>query len=85
MASRSEVITPRPLRGAAAALSKSSELLIAAMLLAGAQSLFAQGGPPMLTDDPETPGAGAWEINMAYTEQRTSQDHERSFPHVDVN
>ena len=32
-----------------------------------APQLFAQGGPPMLTDDPDTPGAGVWEINTAYT------------------
>jgi len=30
---------------------------------------FAQGGPPMLTDDPGTPGSGAWEINFAYVVQ----------------
>ena len=39
----------------------------------------------MLTDDPATPGSGAWEINTAYVEQRTRQDRQRSFPHVDVN
>src|SRR6476659_8902604 len=46
---------------------------------------LAQGGPPMLTDDPETPGARRWEINTAYTELRTNQEHLRSFPHVDIN
>lgn len=45
----------------------------------------AQGGPPMLTDDPETPGAGKWEINAAYTEERTNEEHRRSFPHIDFN
>src|SRR5581483_407243 len=40
---------------------------------------------PMLTDDPETPGARNWEINTAYTEQRTNEEHHRSFPHVDFN
>jgi hypothetical protein len=45
----------------------------------------AQGGPPLLGDDPETPGAGKWEINMAYTEQRTNEEHFRSLPHVDFN
>ena len=46
---------------------------------------FAQGGPPMLTDDPGTPGSGAWEINFAYTEKRDRQQRLRSFPHVDFN
>src|SRR6266699_2620925 len=27
----------------------------------------AQGGPPLLTDDPEKPGNGHWEINVAWT------------------
>jgi hypothetical protein len=42
------------------------------MLLAGACLFFlamgsacAQGGPPMVTDDPDTPGDGHWEINLA--------------------
>ncbi|MBU6468444.1 MAG: hypothetical protein KGN31_08220 [Betaproteobacteria bacterium] len=26
---------------------------------------MASGGPPMITDDPETPGEGNWEINLA--------------------
>jgi hypothetical protein len=39
----------------------------------------------MLTDDPGTPGSGAWEINFAYLEQRTDQELLRSFPHVDFN
>ena len=45
----------------------------------------AQGGPPMLTDDPATPGNGTWEINFAYLEQRNRQERLRSFPHVDFN
>ena len=39
----------------------------------------------MLTDDPGTPGPGAWEINVAYLEQRTREERLRSFPHVDFN
>jgi hypothetical protein len=39
----------------------------------------------MLTDDPGTPGSSAWEINVAYLEQRTQQELLRSFPHVDFN
>jgi hypothetical protein len=46
---------------------------------------FAQGGPPMLTDDPGTPGAGAWEFNFAYAEQRNRQERVRSVPYVDFN
>lgn len=46
---------------------------------------YAQGGPPMLTDDPGTPGAGQWEINTAYLEERTADTRVRSFPHIDIN
>ena len=46
---------------------------------------FAQGGPPMLTDDPGTPGAGVLEINLSYIEQKTRLERLRSLPHVDFN
>ena len=59
---------------------------IAAVLCLGPVPLsFAQGGPPMLTDDPGTPGNGAWEINFAYLEEHNRQERLRSFPHVDFN
>jgi len=48
-------------------------------------SLFAQGGPPMLTDDPATLGAGAWEMNVAYAEQRNRQERLHSVPYFDIN
>jgi len=39
----------------------------------------------MLTDDPGTPGAGQWEINTAYLEERAADTRVRSFPHIDIN
>ena len=30
-------------------------------------SVVALAGPPMITDDPSTPRAGGWEINLAFT------------------
>lgn len=36
-------------------------------LLIGFACAFAQGGPPLVTDDPGTPGDGRWEINLATT------------------
>ncbi|MEO8631657.1 MAG: hypothetical protein ABI612_26720, partial [Betaproteobacteria bacterium] len=59
--------------------------LVLVILPATPQLVAAQGGPPMLTDDPGTPGAGNWEINTAYTELRANEEHLRSFPHVDFN
>lgn len=53
--------------------------LLATALSAAAQLLtldaaHAQAGPPLLTDDPSTPGDGRWEINLAFTvEQRRSE------------
>ena len=36
------------------------------MLVASvARIAFGQGGPPMITDDPGTPGNGKWENNFA--------------------
>ena len=36
------------------------------MLVASvARIAFGQGGPPMITDDPGTPGNGKWEDNLA--------------------
>jgi len=44
---------------------------IALLCAAGATRLLAQGGPPMITDDPGTPGPGRWEINLVWTDERT--------------
>jgi len=60
-------------------------LALVVLCLGTVPASFAQGGPPMLTDDPGTPGSGVWEINTAYMEQRTTQERLRSFPHVDFN
>src|SRR5258708_32356450 len=46
----------------------------------------AQGGPPMVTDDPGTPGAGKWEINLAALGARTRSGRgEVSAPDADIN
>lgn len=48
-------------------------------------SALAQGGPPLITDDPGTPGNGNWEINIASIEQFTSSQRYYQFPYFDVN
>jgi hypothetical protein len=53
--------------------------------LAGAAPVRAQGGPPLLTDDPGTPGPGRWEVNVAFTLDRTSSSREIGAPLVDAN
>jgi hypothetical protein len=64
--------------------------LFAATTILGTLSLgvlpaFSQGGPPMQTDDPGTPGNNNWEINVAYTLQRTTAFNVYSVPIVDIN
>jgi hypothetical protein len=48
-------------------------------------SAFAQGGPPLVTNDPDTPGAGHWEINLAAAGVHHDDAWEVSLPDVDVN
>jgi hypothetical protein len=43
------------------------------------------GGPPLITDDPETPGDGNWEINFATITARTARGHEITAPDLDIN
>jgi len=56
-----------------------------AFLTVGSETSRAQGGPPLLTDDPETPGDGHWEINLATIGARTPGRWEIAAPNVDVN
>lgn len=46
---------------------------------------FAQGGPPLLTDDPATPGNGHWEINSALNFISNSASYSALFPLLDIN
>jgi len=49
------------------------------------EAAFAQGGPPLVTDDPETPGNGHWEINLAATGAHTSGRSDIAAPDADIN
>ena len=51
------------------------------LVLAGA----AQAGPQFVTDDPELPPAGGWEINVPFTLERTVGKTEMNAPLFDVN
>jgi hypothetical protein len=46
---------------------------------------FAQGGPPMITDDPFTPDSGHWENNIALQWTHTADTHLIEFPAADIN
>jgi len=53
--------------------------------LVAAGGAHAQGGPPLVTDDPGTPGSGNWEVNVAMTLDRTSLASAWGTPLVDAN
>jgi hypothetical protein len=58
----------------------------AALVAMGPGAARAQGGPPMVTDDPETPGNGKWEINLAALGARSRSGRwEASAPDADIN
>ena len=46
--------------------------------------LAAQGGPPLITDDPDTPGPGYWELNVLIQRERTRTAHSDE-PLLDLN
>lgn len=65
---------------------RNSRLSFVPLCLAlGVGAAFAQGGPPMLTDDPGTPGPGHWEINLALSQERTSVERATDLPILDLN
>jgi hypothetical protein len=45
----------------------------------------AQGGPPLITDDPDTPGPGYWEINVAMLRDKTRAERRLETPRLDLN
>ena len=59
--------------------------LVATLMVGAAGDASAQGGPPLLTDDPDTPGPRHWEINLAAIAERTREAREFAVPLADVN
>src|SRR5881394_1031998 len=47
--------------------------------------LLTQGGPPLLTDDPGTPGDGKSELNLAFTVEKFRHDTLYEAPLFDFN
>ncbi len=46
---------------------------------------IALGGPPLVTDDPETPGRGGWEINISHAIEKTHDEFSMETPLIDIN
>lgn len=63
--------------------NNSSSLILVVMLFAA--PVWAAGGPPMITDDPGTPGDGHWEINIAALTSTTTAATTYQLPLVDAN
>jgi hypothetical protein len=59
--------------------------LLALFCLAVSASALAQGGPPMLTDDPGTPGDGHWEINLGAIAAHPPGRWSIAAPDADIN
>ena len=55
------------------------------LLAALANHAWAQGGPPFLTDDPETPGNKHWEINFGWVGNRNPAAGAYQVPDFDIN
>src|SRR6266581_3141294 len=55
------------------------------MLTLEVSNAFAQGGPPMITDDPDTPGPGFWEINVSAARDASREERRIETPRVDIN
>jgi hypothetical protein len=70
----------------AAIAAVSSRLLALALgLLAFPAISHAQAGPPLITNDPDTPEPGAWEINVAATGAHAGSAWDIDAPDVDIN
>jgi hypothetical protein len=61
------------------------QLAIVAIALCITRAAFAQGGPPMITDDPGTPGPGKWENNVAIAFEHRSDETAYDLPAIDLN
>jgi hypothetical protein len=61
----------------------------ARLLAATAASFLGVGsalaGPPLITDDSETPGRGGWEINLSHNIESTRDEFLMESPLVDIN
>ena len=66
-------------------MSHLTRLALMSGLIIFVSSALAVGGPPLVTDDPDTPGDGHWEINLATITQRTVDGTSVAVPDADIN
>ena len=66
------------------ASNRALRMIAFAFILAIPCSARGQGGPPMITDDPGTPGNGNWEINIAWTFEHAGSATVHETPLLDM-
>jgi len=64
---------------------KKAILVAFAIYALRAGTAWGQGGPPMITDDPGTPGDKKWEINLAVAFEHRPGETAADFPAIDLN
>ena len=64
---------------------KSAIFLACSFLILFSESILAQSSPPILTNDPGTPGPGNWEINILTSFEHSAVDDEWLIPLLDFN
>lgn len=57
----------------------------AVMMFTLAASLAVHAGPPLITDDPDTPGDGRWEVNLPITLEQSRDQRTYEAPLLDIN
>ena len=62
-----------------------SLIVVCAIGLIAVHGAHGQGGPPMITDDPGTPGSGKWEINLAIAWEHRPSQWSIDAPAIDLN
>ncbi len=62
-----------------------TRLYLLCLVLAAATVCAAQGGPPLLTDDPGTPGNENFEINVGFIAERYPAQTIYNAPQLDIN
>ena len=58
---------------------------VTALIVASLGQLVIAGSPPLITDDPETPGYGGWEINVTSSYEHTRGGAVLEAPLFDIN
>ena len=53
--------------------------------IVGVPDARGQGGPPLITDDPGTPGPGKWEIQFSFAHERSQNERVYEAPLLDIN